>query len=67
LSDQLLTIEEVSQRTGLACSTLYQMRARGEGPPSFRLGRQRGVRVRESALEAWLAEREAQEPSRIAG
>jgi excisionase family DNA binding protein len=62
--DQLLTLEEVSARTGLATQTLYQMRARGEGPASFRLGNR--VRVRESALEAWLAEMEAAEADRLA-
>jgi excisionase family DNA binding protein len=63
MSDQLLTIEQVAQRTGLARSTLFQMRLRGEGPPSFRIGTNR-VRIRESALEAWLAECEQAEADR---
>jgi excisionase family DNA binding protein len=64
MSDQLLTLTEVSALTGLARSTLWQMRMRGQGPASFRLGNR--VRVRESALEAWLAEQEAQEQTRLA-
>ena len=64
MSDQLLTMNEVSKLTGLARSTLFQMRCGGAGPPSFKLSNR--VRVRESALEAWLAEQEAQEAARLA-
>lgn len=62
--DHLLTLEEVAERTGLAVNTLHPMRARGQGPASFRLSNR--VRVRESALEAWLAAQEAQEQARLA-
>ena len=64
MSDQLLSIEQVAQLTGLARSTLFQMRCRGEGPPSFRLGNR--VRVRASALETWLQEQEQAEQTRLA-
>jgi excisionase family DNA binding protein len=64
VSDQLLSIEQVAQRTGLARSTLFQMRCRGEGPPSFRIGNR--VRIRESALEEWLSKAEAAEAARLA-
>lgn len=37
MSDQLLTMQEMSARTGLAISTLYQLRGRQEGPACFRL------------------------------
>jgi excisionase family DNA binding protein len=64
MSDQLLTLDEVSKLTGLARSTLFQMRCRGEGPPSFRIGNR--VRVRADSLSAWLAEQEAAEQKRLA-
>jgi excisionase family DNA binding protein len=64
MSDQLLTMNEVSELTGLARSTLWQMRCRGEGPPSFRIGNR--VRIRQSAFEAWLAQCEQAEADRLA-
>jgi excisionase family DNA binding protein len=63
MKDQLLSMREVAARTGLAVNTLHHMRMRGRGPASFRLGNR--VRVRESALDAWLAEQEAQEKTRL--
>jgi predicted DNA-binding transcriptional regulator AlpA len=62
--DRLLSLSEVSERCGLAVTTLLQMRARGDGPPSFRLGAR--VRVKESDLQAWIAEAEAAEQARRA-
>ena len=62
--DRLLTLNEVAELTGLAPQTLWRLRQRGEGPASFRLRNR--VRYRESALEAWLAEQEAQEQARLA-
>jgi excisionase family DNA binding protein len=64
MCDQLLTMGEVAERTGIARQTLYQLRCRGEGPPTFRLGNV--VRVRESALEQWISESEAAEQARLA-
>ena len=64
MSDQLLTLTEVSKLTGLARSTLFQMRVQGRGPASFRIGNR--VRIRESALNEWLAECEAEEQVRLA-
>jgi predicted DNA-binding transcriptional regulator AlpA len=64
MGDQLLTMAEVSARTALAKQTLYQLRIRGEGPPSFRLSGR--VRVRESALNEWIAQSEAAEQARLA-
>ena len=63
--DQLLTMPDVSARTGLAISTLYQLRGRQEGPACLLL--QGRLRCRESALEAWLTEQEQAEQARIAG
>jgi excisionase family DNA binding protein len=63
MSDQLLSIEQVAQRTGLSRSTLLQMRGRGEGPPSFRIGNR--VRIKESALNEWLAKAESEEQARL--
>jgi excisionase family DNA binding protein len=61
--DRLLTLDEVAERTGLSRDTLYQMRHRGEGPASLRLSNR--VRVKESALAAWLAQSEAAEQERL--
>jgi excisionase family DNA binding protein len=63
--DRLLTLREVSERTGLAIPTLREMRRDGRGPDSFRLGTR--VKVRESALEKWVAEAEAAEQARRTG
>jgi excisionase family DNA binding protein len=63
MSDRLLTIEQVAELTGLSRSTLFQMRCQGRGPASLRISNR--VRVRESALEAWLAEAEAAEQARL--
>jgi predicted DNA-binding transcriptional regulator AlpA len=65
VADRLLSVGEVSERCGYAMSTLYQLRSRGEGPPSFRLGNR--VKVKESDLQAWIAEAEAAEQARLAG
>jgi len=62
-SDQLLSLAEVSEMTGLAKPTLYGMRSRGEGPPSFRV--QGRVKYRKSAVEQWLAELEQAEQDRL--
>ncbi|WP_341935359.1 helix-turn-helix domain-containing protein [Microbacterium sp. LWO14-1.2] len=50
----LLTIQQVSELTGLAVQTLYNLRSTGgDAPPSFTLrGR---VRYYEDDLEAWIA------------
>lgn len=48
----ILTPQDVSEATGLAVQTLYNLRSRGEGPPSFTLrGR---VRYYEDELELWI-------------
>jgi predicted DNA-binding transcriptional regulator AlpA len=64
MDDQLLSLPEVSEMTGLATQTLYQLRARGEGPPSFLMVNR--VKYRRSAVEQWIAEQEAAEPERLA-
>jgi predicted DNA-binding transcriptional regulator AlpA len=65
--DELLTIDEVMEWTGLARQTLSNMRARGEGPASFKIGTARGnpIRYRRSAVEAWLKELEQAEAARL--
>lgn len=45
-------VPEVSRITGLATSTLYNLRAKGEGPP-FWLIRNR-LRCYRSDLETWM-------------
>jgi len=50
---RLLTLAEVAERTRTPVATLRYWRHRGEGPPSFKLGRR--VLVREEDLEDWIA------------
>ena len=59
-TDQLLSLGDVSEMTGLAKPTLYGMRSRGEGPPSFRV--QGRVKYRKSAVAQWLKDQEEKDP-----
>jgi predicted DNA-binding transcriptional regulator AlpA len=65
--DDLLTMEEVAEWTGLATPTLYAMRSQGQGPASFKVGSSRGsrIRYRRSSVEAWLRAQEAEEQERL--
>ena len=58
MEDPLLLMSEVSEITRIPIDTLQYLRHRGEGPPSFRLGRR--VVSRRSAVLQWIAE-----PSRL--
>lgn len=55
--DELAAIDtnELARRLGLAPITVQQQRARGDGPPFFRVGRSVRYRVRD--VEAWIAAR----------
>lgn len=67
MTKQLLTLEQVSDRTGIPLETFrhWRKRERGEGPKTFRLGRR--VVVAEDDLDAWInAHREAAEPQGVA-
>jgi len=55
--DPLLTIEEVTAELRVSRAAFYRWRARGNGPPAVRLPGG-GVRVRRSALTAWLRQLE---------
>lgn len=48
----ILTLKEVSSRTRIPLNTLRWLRHRGEGPPTWKLGRK--VVAYEDELEAWL-------------
>lgn len=50
---ELLTLSQVSQRTGLAPQTLYNLRSIGGGPPLFLLRRR--LRCYRDDLDAWIA------------
>ena len=58
-----LFLQEQQQTEGLAKLTLYGMRSRGEGPPSFRV--QGRVKYRRCAVEQWLKDQEAAEQDRL--
>lgn len=49
----LLHLEEVSARTRIPVATLRWMRHRGEGPPTFRMGRR--VVAYASDVDKWIA------------
>jgi predicted DNA-binding transcriptional regulator AlpA len=61
--DRILRLPQVAEMTTLAEQTLYALRARGEGPRSFKIGGR--VAYRESAVREWLAEQEQAEQERL--
>ncbi len=54
---EALSVSEAAQAAGLGRATLYELFRSGEGPPTFRVGRRRLVRV--EALREWLRQRES--------
>src|ERR1019366_6380515 len=58
--DPLLTIEEVTAELRVSRAAFYRWRRQGAGPPVARLPG--GVRVRRSALTAWLRRLEEDTP-----
>jgi excisionase family DNA binding protein len=59
--DELLTLTQVAAELKTSREALYRWRRRGTGPPSIRLPGG-AVRIRRSALQAWL--RTLQDPDR---
>lgn len=53
MNRRILKFEEISERTRIPLATLRWMRHRGEGPPTFRLGRR--VVGYEDECDAWVA------------
>jgi excisionase family DNA binding protein len=51
---RLLRIREVCERTSLQKWRLYELIARGEGPPHMKVGRT--IRISEAALTKWIDE-----------
>ena len=54
---KLLTVKDVAEITHVPVSTVHHWALRGEGPPSFKLGKHR--RYDAAAIPLWLAERKA--------
>ena len=52
---KLLSVRELSQLTGIQRWRLYELIARGEGPPTMRIGKT--IRVPADALVRWIEER----------
>lgn len=52
---RLLRVREVARLTGIERWRLYEMIARGQGPPHMRIGRT--IRVSEAALVEWIERR----------
>ncbi len=53
MSRELLTVAQVSEITGLAVQTLYNLRCAGEGPPLFSLRHR--LRCYRDDLDEWIA------------
>lgn len=53
MGDRLLTIQELSRRTGWSVLTLYHKSSIGEIPGRVKLG-SRSLRFKESIIEQWL-------------
>ena len=54
---EALSIEEAAAAVGIGRATMYALLAAGEGPPTFRIGRRRLIRL--ESLRSWLELREA--------
>lgn len=61
MAGRLLRTPAASERLGVAEETLRYWRWRGEGPPSFKIGR--AVVYDEEELERWIAEQRAKQPA----
>jgi predicted DNA-binding transcriptional regulator AlpA len=57
MTSRLLTLDEVAERTRTPLATLRYWRSRGEGPPTFKLGRR--VMAFEEDVDSWVAEAKA--------
>lgn len=55
--DPLLTVVELGKQLNRSPATLQRMRTHGTGPAFITVGA-RGIRYRQSAVDAWLATRE---------
>jgi len=59
MTERILRRREVEARTGLSRSTTYSQMAEGSFPKPVRLGK-RAVGWRDTAIDEWLASREAE-------
>lgn len=59
MSRELLTVKQVSERTGLAVQTLYNLRSTAAGGPPLFLLRNR-LRCYGDDLDQWIAEQAGQ-------
>jgi len=59
MTERILRRREVEARTGLSRSTIYSQMAEGSFPKPVRLGK-RAVGWRDTAIDEWLASREAE-------
>ena len=55
---KLLTVAQVAQATGMRKWLLYELIARGKGPPTMRFGR--SIRISEPALIEWIEKKQQQ-------
>ena len=50
-----LTLKQVSEKTGVCVSSIYSWLYRNDNPlPYYRVGKIRGIRIREDELDEWL-------------
>lgn len=59
MASQMLRAKDVAARLGIAKSTLYSYISKGHFPPGISIGFGRAVVWRTSAIERFIAEREA--------
>lgn len=57
-----LTLARLAAELGVKVKVLYDLRSKGREPCGFRVGRE--VRFRRSAVDAWLADLEAEDARR---
>ncbi len=53
---RLLSIDEVARFLGTTVQNIYRMRARGDGPPGYRIGRH--LRFRWADIRTWQQQRD---------
>jgi excisionase family DNA binding protein len=57
--EDLLTAKQVAAMLNVSLATFKRLRARGEGPPSIRVG-ERAIRYRRGDVATWLRRRPKQ-------
>lgn len=65
MSEALWTVRDVARFLGVPAKTIYTWRARGDGPPGFRVGKH--LRFRPAEVESWLESHREGEARMLSG